>query len=45
MVFEGWRDGRLARAIDEADLVYPRKLERHALQFLAGTRKSPTRLH
>jgi DNA topoisomerase IB len=44
VVFEGWRDGRLARAIDEADLVYPRKLERHALQFLAATRKSPTRL-
>src|SRR4249919_1913190 len=44
-VFAGWRDGRLAGAIPEAELVYPRKLERHALQFLAGTRKSPTRLH
>jgi DNA topoisomerase IB len=35
-VFEGWRDGALARAITEADLNHPRKLERLALQFLAG---------
>jgi len=36
-VFEGWRDGRLAASIAEADLNHPRKLERQALHFLAGT--------
>jgi DNA topoisomerase IB len=39
-VFEGWRDGRLASAIAEADLAHPRKLEYLALGFLkpdAGT--------
>jgi DNA topoisomerase IB len=35
-VFEGWRDGRLAAAIAEADLPHPRKLERLALDFLGG---------
>ena len=34
-VFEGWRDGRLAQAIAEADLNYPRKLERQTLAFLS----------
>jgi len=38
-VFEGWRDGRLARAIAEADLPHARKLERLALAFLAGDRE------
>jgi DNA topoisomerase IB len=39
-VFEGWRDGRLQRAIPESDLPYPRKLERQALAFLGGQRHS-----
>jgi len=34
-VFQGWRDGRLAMAVTEPDLPYPRKLERLALQFLS----------
>jgi DNA topoisomerase IB len=44
-VFRGWREGRLARAIAEADLAHPRKLERQALNFLtaAGRRGSRAR--
>ena len=42
-VFEGWREGRLAREIAEADLVHPRKLERLALQFLDGGRRDGAR--
>jgi DNA topoisomerase-1 len=38
-VFEGWRDGRLAKAIAESDLPYPRKLERLALDFLGDRRR------
>ena len=37
-VFEGWRDGSLARAIAESDLPHPRKLERLALDFLGHQR-------
>jgi DNA topoisomerase IB len=39
-VFEGWRDGRLAQAITEADLPHPRKLERLALDFLGDQRRA-----
>jgi len=34
-VFAGWRSGRLQRAVPKADLGYPRKVEKLALQFLA----------
>ena len=44
-VFEGWRDGRLAAAIREADLAHPRKLERLALAFLAAPARRDRRLH
>jgi DNA topoisomerase IB len=44
-VFEGWRDGRLAAAVPEADLNHPRKLERLALDFLASARSSSPNLH
>jgi DNA topoisomerase-1 len=42
-VFEGWRDGSLANAVLESDLPHARKLERLALQFLAGP--APRQLH
>jgi len=42
-VFEGWRDGSLANALLESDLPHARKLERLALQFLAGP--APRQLH
>jgi DNA topoisomerase IB len=45
-VFAGWRDGRLAAAIREADLPHPRKMERLALQFLEGLpARASARLH
>jgi DNA topoisomerase IB len=44
-VFEGWRDGRLAAAIREADLGHPRKLEKLALEFLAAPARRDRRLH
>ena len=42
-VFAGWRDGRLAQAMSEADLPYPRKLEKLALAYLAAPRKRAAR--
>ena len=39
-VFEGWRDGRLARSIAASDLGHPRKLEKLALAFLAPGRRA-----
>jgi DNA topoisomerase IB len=42
-VFTGWRDGRLASAIRESDLPYPRKLEKLALAYLAAPRKRAPR--
>lgn len=33
-VFAGWRNGKLVRKVSKADLAYPRKLERLALDFL-----------
>jgi hypothetical protein len=38
-VFAGWRDGTLAKAVPEADLQHPRKLEALALGFLANASK------
>ena len=38
-VFAGWRSGRLQRAVPKSDLAYPRKVEKLALQFLAGATK------
>jgi DNA topoisomerase IB len=38
-VFAGWRNGRLQRAVPKSDLGYPRKVEKLALQFLAGATK------
>lgn len=34
-VFAGWRDGSLLEAVAESDLLFPRKRERAALDFLA----------
>ena len=44
-VFEGWRDGSLAEAIQESDLPHPRKLERLALHFLAQRPGGTSRLN
>ena len=43
-VFAGWRDGRLARAVAEADLGHPRKLEKLALAFLDQGRRRGRRV-
>jgi DNA topoisomerase-1 len=39
-VFQGWRDGRLARCVPAADLGHPRKLEKLALAFLEPGRRT-----
>jgi DNA topoisomerase IB len=46
-VFAGWRNGALARAVPEADLDHPRKLETLALAYLASARtpSRPRKLH
>jgi DNA topoisomerase IB len=44
-VFAGWRDGTLAKAVPEADLPHPRKLEALALAFLASASRPRKRLH
>ena len=43
VVFEAWRDGRLARCIGPEDLRGARKLEAAALRFLARASRPPSR--